>query len=415
MDIIEKLKQYRTTTSALVQDPQSAITELCMQLGGQIIDPLYPAVIRILKEYSYSSFLPDLDTKFSPIIHLPLLTKNEFSEPIPLNKIVMFDLETTGLAGGTGTYPFLLGFGVFTGEGIEIRQYFLPDYGRESIPYSEMLNCFSGKEVLVSFNGKSFDFPLLNNRFILNRIRNPFLTFQHLDLLHPARRIWKSLLESCSLNNIENQIFQFSRWNDISGYMIPQVYFDFVRSGNLQEILRVITHNQQDIITMGRLLLHFNWLEHGADHHGIHELELQNLCNLAISNFDQERSDILVDRLREKNKLTPDVTLTGYSLLLKRTGRWEEAVALWQELIQSGKNTLFAMEELAKFYEHRKIDIPKAKFYAERALEYLELLDELTAKDVYRSGQDQFLHRLQRLQRKMVSSSVSPDKEKNIT
>jgi uncharacterized protein YprB with RNaseH-like and TPR domain len=404
MDIIEKIKRY-SLISPTVPDPvQKALhlDELCNQVGGQQLEPLSAPVIRIITEHPYPLFLADPATIFSPIISLPVLSRREFAEPVRLQEIVMFDLETTGLAGGTGTYPFLLGFGIFTEQGIEINQYFLPDFGRETGAYLDLAKSFGGKKLLVSFNGKSFDFPLLNNRFIINRLHNPFKTYRHLDLLHPARRLWKTLLESCSLQNIESHIFKFSRWNDVDSALIPQVYFEFLQHGLVHDIRRVIQHNQQDILTLGHLLFHLHWLENVADEHMFHERELHNLCHVAIANFDLDRSALILERLRRKGNSPSDFTLTAYSLLLKHFDRWQDAEFIWHELIRSGKNTLFAAEELAKYYEHHRKDLLKALVYTEQALEYLEIVDELADTNSYHAERNQFTHRLNRLQRKIA-------------
>lgn len=408
MDIIEKLKRY--TVAGTVPPPKAAtpLKELCLQSGGAPLNPDSPTVIRIAKEYPYASFWPEAKQGFasgsSPSIHLPVLTRKEFSEQVSLSDTVLFDLETTGLAGGTGTFPFLLGFGVFSEHGLEIIQYFLPDYGLENTAFLELIRSFNGKNILVSFNGKSFDYPVLNNRFIMNRLENPFRSYRHLDLLHPARRVWKTLLESCSLNNIETRIFNFSRVNDIPGALIPQVYFEFIRAGDTADILRVIEHNQQDILTLGRLLFHFNWLENIADRQALHEQELQNLCNVAIRNLDLDRSAIFLEQIRNRGNLPSDLTLTAFSLLLKRSGKWEQAESIWHELIRLGKNTLFANEELAKYYEHYKADPVQAKFHTEQALDYLDLMAELSTvdADTYHDEQNQFRHRLQRLRQKIA-------------
>ncbi len=403
MDIIEKLKRYTAATTVPLPKTTIDSNELCIQLGGYPLNADSPVAIRIIKEYPFAAFLPDPEKIcVSSSIYLPVLTRKEFAEQVSLSDTVLFDLETTGLAGGTGTYPFLLGFGIFKEQGIEIIQYFLPDYGLENAAFLELINSFTEKKILVSFNGKSFDYPVLNNRFVLNRLENPFRSYRHLDLLHPARRLWKTLLESCSLNHIETHIFNFSRVNDVPGAMIPQIYFEFIHDGNTGDILRVIDHNQQDILTLSRLLLHFNWLENIADQQSLHDRELHNLCNVAISNFDLDRSAMFLDRIRKRGNLPSDLTLTAFSLLLKRLGKWEEAELIWHELIRLGKNTLFANEELAKYYEHNKIDLIKAKFHTEQALEYLEIMDELTATNSDHDQQSQFRHRLERLHRKIA-------------
>jgi len=183
-----------------------------------------------------------------------------------------------------------------------------------------------------------------------------------------------------------------------------------LQHGSAHDIRRVIDHNQQDILSLGRLLLYFNWLENTATEQMLPEQELQNLCHLAISNFDLDRSILFLDQIRRKGKNPSDFTLTLFSLLLKRFGRWHDAESIWQELIHSSKNTLFAAEELAKYYEHHQKDLVKALQYTEHALEYLEIVDELAALEDSPVLRIQFTHRLSRLQRKMAQQNNNRSK-----
>ena len=210
MDLRDKLKYYQSRSTKTTPEKQHRYEFIAESLEGDILEPDTLPVIRIEKFYDYSHFnLTEEDNQLKSIL-IPLLTKNQFPEIIPINKLLIFDLETTGLAGGTGTYPFLLGFGVFENKGIRLYQYFLPDFGREINAFLDMRNVLRNKNVLLTYNGKSFDYPLLRNRMIMNRMDDPFKTFLHLDLLHLARRLWKGALPSCSLSTIEEEIFLFN-------------------------------------------------------------------------------------------------------------------------------------------------------------------------------------------------------------
>ncbi len=188
-------------------------------------------------------------------------------EEVDISRALFFDTETTGLAGGTGTVPFLIGIGWFEDESLRIQQLFLPEFGYEA----PMLHWFRERIVrsscLVSFNGKTFDWPLLRNRFVMNRMCTPELP-PHLDLLHCARRILRRRLRSVRLVELEREVLGMYREDDVSGALIPQLYFDYLDSGDVSPIAKVIEHNANDLIALAALLAelvsHFDEV-HGDD------------------------------------------------------------------------------------------------------------------------------------------------------
>ncbi|HHE54375.1 MAG TPA: hypothetical protein ENL21_01235, partial [Caldithrix abyssi] len=182
MDLKKKLEYYRKTTAGNFsrQEQKSA--------------PRVPASVKAIAEHFKAKILPypvpvleismTEDKEFEgESVKLNRLSKNQFTEPILLEDCLFFDLETTGLSGGAGTYPFLLGFGYFEGEQFKVVQYFLPDFGRDYYAFKEIQPLLEKKKILVSFNGKSYDFPLLKTRAILNRFVVDLDRFEHLDLL----------------------------------------------------------------------------------------------------------------------------------------------------------------------------------------------------------------------------------------
>ena len=136
-------------------------------------------------------------------------------------KWAFLDTETTGLAGGTGTYAFLVGVGSIDRDGFRLRQFFMRDYGEEASLLARLAEHLAGFDVLITYNGKAYDQPLLETRFRLARARHPFDRMEHLDLLFGARRLWKLRLESCRLVDLENQILGVERQGDLPGEMIP--------------------------------------------------------------------------------------------------------------------------------------------------------------------------------------------------
>ncbi|MGE5325742.1 MAG: ribonuclease H-like domain-containing protein, partial [Deltaproteobacteria bacterium] len=168
-------------------------------------------------------------------------------------KLAYLDTETTGLAGGTGTCAFLIGVGIVEGRQFAVRQFFLRDYPEEKAvlaALAEMLEPFAG---VVTFNGKTFDLPLLETRYALARMKSPFARLVHLDLLHPARRLWKLRLDSCKLTHLEKHILGIERQGDVDGAEIPAIYFDYLRTGEARGLQPVFYHNALDIMTLTAL------------------------------------------------------------------------------------------------------------------------------------------------------------------
>jgi uncharacterized protein YprB with RNaseH-like and TPR domain len=163
------------------------------------------------------------------------------------------DTETTGLAGGTGTYAFLVGVGRITPEGFRIRQFFMRDYGEEASLLWALDQHLAQFDVLVTYNGKVYDQPLLETRYRLARTRPPFDRIRHLDLLYGARRLWKLRLESCRLVDLEAQILGFEREGDLPGEMIPYVYFEYLRTREAFRLVPIFHHNAMDILTLACL------------------------------------------------------------------------------------------------------------------------------------------------------------------
>ena len=163
------------------------------------------------------------------------------------------DTETTGLAGGTGTCAFLVGVGRITPEGFRVRQFFMRDYCEEASLLDALARHLAPFRVLITYNGRTFDQPLLETRYRLNRSRPPFGKLEHLDLLYGARRLWKLRYETCRLVDLENQVLGFERQGDVPGALIPYLYFEYLRTGRAARLLPVFHHNATDILTLACL------------------------------------------------------------------------------------------------------------------------------------------------------------------
>ena len=180
------------------------------------------------------------------------ISKHEIAEAPP-ESWAFLDTETTGLAGGSGTIAFLIGVGRITPEGFRVRQFFLREHGEEASALEALAGHLRQFRVMVTYNGKAFDQPLLETRYRMARARTPFGGLSHLDLLFGARRLWKLRLESCRLVELERRILGVEREGDVPGAMIPQLYFESLRAGNADGLAPVFYHNALDILTLACL------------------------------------------------------------------------------------------------------------------------------------------------------------------
>ncbi|MGD8848523.1 MAG: ribonuclease H-like domain-containing protein, partial [Anaerolineales bacterium] len=173
-------------------------------------------------------------------------------QEVELTDLVFLDTETTGLAGGAGTIAFLVGLGVFTRQGFELRQYFLRDPGEEKSMLLALEQDLTSRAAFVTFNGRAFDVPLLEMRFNLGaRKRWPLSKWPHFDLLYPSRRLWRRTLSNCRLGTIEMQVLDVQRTDeDVPGALIPGMYLDYLRSGDATEMRKVVYHNAVDILSL---------------------------------------------------------------------------------------------------------------------------------------------------------------------
>ena len=283
---------------------------------------------------------------------------------VPPTRWAFLDTETTGLAGGTGTYAFLIGVGRISPQGFRLRQFFMRDYGEESSLLWGLTQHLEEFDVLVTYNGKAYDQPLLETRYRMARQRPPFARLSHLDLLFGARRLWKLRVESCRLVDLENRILGVEREGDLPGEMIPYVYFEYLRTQQAFRVVPIFHHNAIDILSLACLtgIVPFAFrspgeapLVHGAD-----------LVGLARWFQDSGGREQALELMRRAVGLgLPDEllfrTLWDTAMLEKRLGRLAAALEILNDLAGSrNPYRAAALEELAKHYEHREKDHAKA-------------------------------------------------------
>jgi uncharacterized protein YprB with RNaseH-like and TPR domain len=295
-------------------------------------------------------------------------------------KWLFLDTETTGLSGGTGTYAFLIGLAWWDSGGLQIEQLFLRDFSEEHSLLHELAARIAERPVLVTFNGKTFDWPLLESRFTMTRaIPVPKLA-AHLDLLHPARALWKLRLGSVRLIDLERQVLDavrlgLHRHNDVASALIPQYYFDYLRGGRPDPLADVVKHNQMDLRGLAALFAKINSL---LDERGSLEEE-ESLDLFGLSRYLERRgernraqaacSQALHTGLPAEFRLQARRDL---ALLAKREGKWEHAVEIWQELARDPKDGIDACEQLAIYYERRLKDYDRALEFAQLGVMKLE-------------------------------------------
>jgi uncharacterized protein len=310
---------------------------------------------------------------------------------------LFLDTETTGLAGGTGTFPFLIGLGWFEAGAFITCQLFARDFSEERAMLMYLSELASTKQFLVTFNGKAFDLNLLTARFILNRCQDTLSVMPHIDLLHPSRRIFSHRLGNTRLSTIEMHILGVERDGDVPGFEIPERYFDWLRQHDGRLLEDVFRHNRLDIVSMAALLKYLADLIEGSQemdrsHHG----DLFKLAGLIHDRGDLQRAERLFEALvMSHNQEVAMNARRALSLIYKKTHCWEDAAKLWQHLLASTPHKTFAAEELAKFYEHHARECGKA-------LEIVrELLDNGAHLDA--AAHASLKHRLQRLLHKTSS------------
>jgi hypothetical protein len=319
---------------------------------------------------------------------------------LDIEDFIFIDTETSGLAGGTGTYVFLVGIGRFIQSTFHLQQFFLRDPIEEPGYLIALLSSFGTSKGLVTFNGKSFDVPLLRTRFIINNEVSPFEGMIHIDLLPLARRLWRDRLPSRTLGSLEQMILGTNRTEeDIPGYLIPGLYFDFLRDGDARPLKNVFYHNSMYVVSMALLLNHiveilkdpFNGLvEDGIDWIAIAKFfEDLNETDSAASYYAHGLSKNIPDHIRTE-------ALYRWSYMEKRRQNFDIATQIWKEATHH--NEIYAFIELAKYYEHHLRDINEALQWTQMAISMLNT-SGIRATDTI-AMLEALQHRLTRLERK---------------
>ena len=316
-------------------------------------------------------------------------------------RILYLDTETTGLM-GAGTVAFEVGLGWQEGSRFHVRQLVMRDYPEERFLLEEIVRVAEEFDVICSFNGKTFDLPLLKNRFIMNRIRTNCLDKPHIDLLHIARRVWKLRLKHCNLTNLEEALLGIPRVDDLPGAQVPERFFSYLKTGDFHLLDDVLEHNEQDIVSLQNLLCH--------------------MCRM-YENPEQLRFDedvysmgVALERFRHGAEARRCYELAGGEMHAasqsrlaqnyRKCGERHEAVRIWKDMIRRREGGISPYVELAKHYEHVEKDYAAALDVVRKAL---VLLAEPTLFEdsAVQEARNALQYRYDRLKRRSASAGGS--------
>ena len=393
-------------------------------LGGQVVTNQFGRALIIDRRYESDRFhgtrrvgeceLPDGDT-------LRLLDP---SLPIPDgsgSRTLFVDLETTGLSGGAGTVAFLVGCGWFDMGAFQVRQFLLTSYASERALLSAVADCFNATSLLVTYNGKTFDVPVMETRWLFHRMPLPLESVRHFDMLHPARRLWRGRDDTtgadeggCRLGTLERVLCEVRRIGDVPGLEIPGRYFQFLRSGDARPLEPVLEHNRLDLISLAAVTAHaVELVEKGTE-------RCRDAAEALALGKVYERAGCTDRALAAYGTAASDETafvdvraeaIYRLGVGLRRDRRYREAAECWRRLLdvrqgRSGRRGAllaplrqYAVEALAIHHEHRERDYEGAK---EFTLRLLEEVDELKP-----AKREATRHRMARLDRKLGRNSDS--------
>jgi uncharacterized protein YprB with RNaseH-like and TPR domain len=310
--------------------------------------------------------------------------------------LLFVDLETTGLAGGAGSYAFLVGCGWFERGRFHIRQFLLSSFASERALLEAVTDLARAADALVTYNGKSFDLPLIDTRYALNRLPPPFEGMPHVDMLHHARRLWYGHDDGHRLSGLESSLLGHEREGDVPGFEIPSRYFHYVRTGDARRLGPVLEHNRRDLLSLALLTA-----------------RAAQLLDEGVAAATTAREALGIGRLYERSGMTADAlacfvraadmgpgvcaeALHAHAVLLRRLRRYDAAAEAWQRLLDLGDSPprlqREAAEALAVHHEHRLRSLPSARRLAMQTLQF-----ELTT-----TRRQATEYRLARLDRKLA-------------
>ena len=325
------------------------------------------------------------------------MSDREIPDGLDPRRILYLDTETTGL-GGSGTVAFLVGMGYLTDSGFEVHQFLMRDYPEEPFLLKHVAAGLGKFDVLCTFNGTTFDVPLLESRFLMNRMDRDCLTeLPHLDLLHMCRRLWKLRLGRCNLGRLEEVILGKPRQDDLPGSEVPQRYFTYLKTKQISLLEDVLKHNAQDIASLCVLLNHMADLYLHPEK--IRFSEDVYSMGRALERIRRTEEARHCYRLARQGKMG-GFAGTALAMSYRRSGEKEAAAGVWQEMIRERRGGITPYVELAKYEEHIRRDYAAALDLTERALA-LASEPVLREDGTVQEHKNELQYRRQRLLRKL--------------
>ena len=325
---------------------------------------------------------------------------------------LFLDIETTGVVSGTGTYPFLIGIAWWDAGGLEVEQFFMREHSEEHSVLVALAERMAERRVLVTFNGKTFDWPLLETRYQMTRkIRVPSPK-AHLDFLHPARNLWRLRLGSARLPELEKHVLGWNRGADVMSELIPQIYFDYLRGGSPDPLVPIFHHNQMDLRGLAGIATRTLAVLSDPESHGQDALELFGVSRICERRGETARAKRLYERSIAA-ELPSDTALAAQRFLArlaKREGDHALACELWEKMLGASRDGFEAYEQLAIHYERRARAPQRAAELVGKALADLRRANRqgLLAAGAYAQRRARFERRLARLRRKTAASLLDP-------
>jgi uncharacterized protein len=336
---------------------------------------------------------------------LKLLLPDVPEEIADASEWLFLDTETTGLSGGSGTYPFLVGIAWWEDGGLEIEQLLMREYSEERSLLFALRERIAEHPVVVTFNGKSFDWPLLETRYRMTRKISAPTPRAHLDFLHPARHLWRLRLDSLRLSELERHVLGWDRGADLLSGLIPQIYFDYLRGGPPERLVPVLNHNQLDLRGLAALSSRILSLLSDVENLGQDGLELFGVSRICEKRGEDTRARSLYEKSIASflPAETDRIARRSLARLAKRQGDFELACELWKDALGNSRHGYEAYEQLAIYYERKARDPEQALEIVKQAID--ELRRAIQAGEIapgpYREIRARFDHRMKRLPRKI--------------
>lgn len=399
--LIKKKPVQEPTLASFVMPKEPSYTNEWKNAGFRVIENKYGIVFE--KKSIYAPNTKHGDFYLSDVFEaFQMWNESKEQHPIATNGegVVFFDTETTGLK-GTGTYIFLTGQLKYKNGQFELTQLVMANPSHETA-FLFASELWKPDQTYITYNGKSFDWPQLQTRWILNRAHLPKLPEpKHIDLLHGSRRVWKDDLEFFKLTHLEEEKLGFKRIGDIPGHLAPIIYLDAVKSGNPTTLLKVLHHNEWDILSLLTLFVHTSrlLLQDSYDETANTSTNIAKwFSDLKLYNKSQEHFEQITAQYNHKDAARA-FFYVGYDY--KRMKQTDDAYRSFEQSLLHLPEPLKikALEELAKIAEHHMKKYTQAQIFCEKAI---QLIEKMTFKNNNQKNRvlKSFEKRLERLRNK---------------